>query len=256
MSASPAQEIQLLIRSGWNLIAVQTCEEDRALSLLERVSQSVDRKCVRWTLTSGLRSDDHPSSEATGTGSLDAGLQAIEAYEQPAIFAILDAHRLLDDSHAIRRLRDLLPKLSARRQVLVLLGPLLHLPLELQRDSAVIDLPLPSEAELASLFGHLSQKREEATPELLQSAVRSALGLTASEATRVFRKACARANGLNEAAVIEIVREKRQALGRTAALSFHEAEAGLSEVGGLGELKSWLGERRRAFSTEARQFGL
>ncbi|MFP8882390.1 MAG: AAA family ATPase, partial [Myxococcota bacterium] len=131
----------------------------------------------------------------------------------------------------------------------------LHLPLELQRDAAVIDLPLPSEAELASLFERLSQQRE-ATPELLQSAVRSALGLTASEATRVFRKACTRANGLNEAAVIEIVREKRQALDRTPALSFHEAEAGLSEVGGLGELKSWLGERRRAFSTEARQFGL
>jgi SpoVK/Ycf46/Vps4 family AAA+-type ATPase len=90
----------------------------------------------------------------------------------------------------------------------------------------------------------------------LQYAVRSALGLTASEATRVFRKACARAKGLNEAAVVEIVREKRQSLGRTAALSFHEAEAGLNEVGGLGELKIWLGERRRAFSAEARQFGL
>ncbi len=257
MNTPPVQEIQLLVRSGWNLIAIQTCEEDRALALLERVGQSVDRKCVRWTLTSGFQSADHPTGEKSGAGSLDAGLQAIEDYEQPALFAILDAHRLLDDPHAIRRLRDLLPKLFARRQVLVLVGPFLHLPIELQRDAAMVDLPLPSEAELASLFERLAEKRDTGgTPELLQFAVRSALGLTASEATRVFRKACAHAKGLNEAAVIEIVREKRQSLGRTAALSFHEAEAGLNEVGGLGELKVWLGERKRAFSAEARQFGL
>ncbi len=257
MSTASAQEVQLLVRSGWNLIAVQSCEEDRVLSLLERVGQSVDRKCVRWSLTAGLQAENATTPQMTGGGSLDEGLRAIEAYEGPAIFAILDAHRLLDDLHSTRRLRDLLPNLSARRQVLVLIGPILHLPLELQRDCAMVDLPLPGEGELLSLFERMAEKRETGgTPELLQLAVRSALGLTASEATRVFRKACARSKGLNEAAVVEIVREKRQALGRTAALTFHEAEAGLAEVGGLGELKVWLRERRRAFGVEARQFGL
>ena len=50
--------------------------------------------------------------------------------------------------------------------------------------------------------------------------------------------------------------EKRQALRRTPALSFHESSAGLDDVGGLGELKRWLRERRRAFTDEARRFGL
>jgi SpoVK/Ycf46/Vps4 family AAA+-type ATPase len=72
----------------------------------------------------------------------------------------------------------------------------------------------------------------------------------------VFRKSCALANGLNEKAVSGIVREKRQALRRTQALSFHEPGGGLSDVGGLGELKRWLRERRRAFTEEARRFGL
>ena len=61
---------------------------------------------------------------------------------------------------------------------------------------------------------------------------------------------------LNDDAVAEIVCEKRRALGRTAALSFHQFDAGLSDVGGLGELKLWLRERRRAFGSEARAFGL
>ena len=83
--------------------------------------------------------------------------------------------------------------------------------------------------------------------------MRAALGLTADEALRVFRKSCALAGGLNEKAVGLIVREKRQALRRTPALSFHESTAGLDDVGGLGELKRWLRERRRAFGDEARK---
>jgi AAA+ superfamily predicted ATPase len=257
MMANPLQELQLLIRSGWSLIALESCEEDRALALLERVGQGVERQCLRWTLTSGLReSADAPKSE-TGTGSLDAGLLAIEAHTEPAIFTVLDAHRLLEDSHSTRRLRDLLPKLAARRQVLVLLAPVVLLPVELQRDAAILEMPLPNEGELLALFERLFQQQEASdNTSLLHSAVRSALGLTASEALRVFRKACARAGGLNDEAVSDIVREKRRALTRTPALSFHEADAGLDEVGGLGELKSWLRERRRAFSREARDFGL
>jgi SpoVK/Ycf46/Vps4 family AAA+-type ATPase len=189
-------------------------------------------------------------------------LIGISESAEPAVFAVLDAHRLLDDPMAIRRLRDLLPQLAERRQVVVLLGPVLHLPIELQRDAATLELPLPNDAELLALFERLLEKRAagrkpaDIAPDLLHAAVRSALGLTLSEAVRVFRKGCSRAGGLNDAAVAEIVREKRQALARTPALSFHEFDGGLGDVGGLGELKRWLRDRRRAFGAEASAFGL
>jgi SpoVK/Ycf46/Vps4 family AAA+-type ATPase len=133
----------------------------------------------------------------------------------------------------------------------------------LLREAATVELPLPNEAELLSLFERLHDKQTDtpskgadATPQILNSAARSALGLTGSEAVRVFRKACAKSNGLNDDAVEAIVHEKRRALGRTPALSFHQFDAGLGDVGGLGELKLWLQERRRAFGSEAQSFGL
>ena len=86
--------------------------------------------------------------------------------------------------------------------------------------------------------------------------MRAALGLTAAEAVRALRRACRVAGGLDGKAVSEIVRDKRRALRRTPALSFHELAADLGQVGGLSELKRWLNERRRAFSDEARRFGL
>jgi len=251
MSSAPADELRDLIRSGWRLIALETHEEERALNLLERVAQACERRSVPWSLTSGLGLSE------SGHGSFDAGLLAIEADEKPAIFIMLDAHRLLQDDLALRRLRDLLPTLTARRQCIVLVGHGFDLPEELVREAGRVTLPLPDAAELRHLFGRvLEQLEKEGDEDTLGDAVRGALGLTATEATRVFRKALRATGELDEHAVAEIVSDKRRALRRTPALSFHDDATKLADVGGLGELKHWLTERRRAFTDDARQFGL
>ena len=252
MSPSPKEELALLIRTGWRVIALESFEEDRALGMIERVAQSLERKCDPWSLATGFEGD------AQSSGSLDAGLRAIAVREAPAVFVILDAHRVIDDALAMRRLRDLLPLLASRRQTVVFLGPVLDLPPEMTRETGRLELPLPTDPELRILFQRILEKTEGSDPnsEHLGDAVRGSLGLTSSEAMRVFRKAYRAADGLNESAVEVIVREKRRALRRTPALTFHEVQDGLADVGGLGEIKHWLGERRRAFGSEARQFGL
>jgi AAA+ superfamily predicted ATPase len=251
MRGGTADELHELIRSGWRLIVLETFEEERAVNLLERVAQACERRCITWSLASGLGLTER------GEGSFDAGLLAIEAGEEPALFAMLDAHRLLDDDTALRRLRDLLPTLGARRQCIVLVGPVFDLPMELVREAGRIELPLPAAAELRHLFGRvLEQCGQEVENPHLGDAVRGSLGLAATEAVRVFRKAVRAAGQLDNGAVAEIVRDKRRALRRTPALSFHDDATQLADVGGLGELKHWLAERRRAFTDEARHFGL
>ncbi len=252
MSTHAQDELLLLIRSGWRLIVLETCEEERALAAIERAAQGAERACIPWSLASGM------SGRPESAGSLDAGLRAIAQVEEPALFVLLDAHRLLDDPIGVRRLRDLLQHLTRRKQCVVLLSPLLELPVELGREAARLELPLPDADELRGLFERLLVKNKLPADavEVLDDAVRGALGLTAFEAVRVFRKALRVAKGLNSGAVAEVVRDKRRALRRTPALAFHEDPAGLSQVGGLGELKRWLQERRRAYGEEARQFGL
>jgi ATP-dependent 26S proteasome regulatory subunit len=252
MSGGCADELRVLVRSGWRLVALETFEDERALHILENVGKALEQPLLTWSVARGL------GDTGNGTGSLDAGLAAMVDHAEPALFALLDAHRLLNDPIAIRRLRDWLPTLGNRQQAVVLLGPVLDLPPELLRDAGRVTLPLPNAGELRSLLGRLLERASggASDPGLLDDAVRGALGLTAGEAQRVFRRACRLANGLSEEAVAEIVRDKRRALRRAPALTFHEAPDGLQQVGGLGELKRWLGERRRAFSDEARQFGL
>ena len=246
MSREFCEELALLIRSGWRVVAVETFEERRAVELMQAMARKGQTEVISWSVASGL-----PSGE--GVGSLDEGLRGIGSCKQPAIFALLDAQNGLDDPNAVRRLRDMIPLLEKRQQVLVLMGPVIDLPLELEREAGRVNLPLPSAEEIEALF---RPALKSDAPALLGAAVRGALGLTRSEALRVFRKACTVAGGLSEEAVQGIVREKRLLLHRTPALSFHDATESLASVGGLGELKHWLKERRRAFGEEARAFGL
>jgi len=107
MSAACSEELQLLIRSGWSLIALESSEEDRALALLRRIAQATERRCITWTLASGLdaREIDSPLKErkakladGSGSGSVNEGVIGIAAYEDPAIFVVRDA--------AVRKLAD------------------------------------------------------------------------------------------------------------------------------------------------------
>ncbi len=251
MSAPFEREVGQLLRAGYRVLVLESFEEERALRALERVAAKLERKFESWSLANGW------GASGEGAGSLDAALAALEARETPGVFALLDAHAVLADARALRRLRDALARFGARRQCLVLVAPVLELPLELEREAGRVALPLPTARELRALFEKATDAASEAPGEgALDECARAALGLTGGEAVRVFRKARIATKSIGEAAVAEIVREKRKALRRVPALSFHDTDEDLAQVGGLGELKRWLRERRRAFGDDARAFGL
>ena len=251
MIKNTSSEIALLIRSGWHLIALETFEEDRALRLLQRVSDDAGLKLIPWSIAAGIGDDGQ------GRGGLDAGLRALESVDGPALFVLLDPQSELTRHEAIRELRDRLPRFAQKDQTVVLLGPCIDLPLELAREAGRVQLPLPTREELHGLLGRMME-RDSATvcSERLEDVSTAASGLTVTEALRVTRKALALSGGLNADTAAHVAREKREALRRTAALHFHDSDDSLAGIGGLGELKRWLGERREAFGDRARQFGI
>jgi SpoVK/Ycf46/Vps4 family AAA+-type ATPase len=250
MSQAVASELTLLLRSGWRIMALESFEEDRALRVLERAARAAERKLVTWSVSSGLGGQDSVDA------NLSAGLRRMLAVDEPTVFALLDAQRLLGDDVAVRLIRDLLPTFHRKRQTLAFVGPVCPLPLELEREAGHVELPLPRAEELEQLFAKVPDVQAEPGSEVVQSAVRAALGLTAAEAVRVLRKACQTTGGLNDETPTLIAREKRQALRRTPSLTYHDTDESMKSVGGMEELKRWLGDRRRAFGIEARQFGL
>jgi len=246
-----ASEIALLIHAGWRLIALESFEEERALRILQRVADEAGLKLIPWSIASGI------GDGALGSGSLDQGLRSLEDIDGPALFVLLDCQPELARHEVARQLRDQLPRYAQKEQTVVLLGPCIELPMELAREAGRVCLPLPTREELRTLVSHILQTKSlPASESQLEAVSAAASGLTLTEAIRVTHKALALSSGLSHETAAHIAQEKREALRRTAALSFHDSDDSLASIGGLGELKRWLGERREAFGERARDFGI
>lgn len=243
MSVSNEVEVELSRRlaAGFPLVALETREEARALELLGRAFGG--RELERWTATR--------SADAAG----DLVRVILEALDDSTrVRVLLDVHRWIGDARVARALRDFVAGFAPPAPPLVLLAPALDVPTELERDVAVLTLPLPSVSELSAALDDVVQ--EQPTPVLGDRGplLQAARGMTLLEAERAFRDA-ATAGSPAEAAA-RIGHEKRRVLRSRATLELVEAEVSLNDVGGLGVLKVWLGERVLAFSERARSYGL
>ena len=246
MSVGALAEIEDLLRrrvgAGFPIVAIETREEERALGLVRSVLSG--RVVERWTATRG------------GAAAVDDLVRSIlEAGEDPArVLVALDVHRWLSDARVARALRDFVAGFASPAPPIVLVAPAFELPTELERDVAVVPLPLPREPELQAALDAVIQEQPAPVLGEREPLLRAARGMTLLEAERAFRDA-AQAGSSAEASA-RVGSEKQRVLRSRATLELVEAQIQLEQVGGLGVLKAWLRQRVLAFSDRARAFGL
>src|SRR5206468_9276923 len=145
------------------------------------------------------------------------------------------------------------------KKSILITTPSAKLPEELKDEAVVIEFASPNTAELEAVLNRLTQTpgvKVNLTKLGREKLVQAALGLTAAQARRVFAKAIV-ANGTLDDRDIELVtREKKQIIAESKALEFYAVTETPDDVGGLGVLKEWLRLRERAFTREARDYGL
>ncbi|QDU38661.1 ATP-dependent zinc metalloprotease FtsH [Maioricimonas rarisocia] len=253
------EDLRLRILSGYPLLVLQTFEEQRWERALGELASSVDRGLVVWSATAGLTPP--PTGDAAGeTGPL-AMLEQIDAYPANHLFLLKDLHPFLSDPRVVRKLRDMIPDLTADGKSLLLLGPVDEVPLELLKDVTVLELPLPSVDELRSELESVLQSDPALQQLEIDRAqedhlVQAVLGLTAVEAHRAFARALLNCEAVDDNVYAALVSEKRRMVQGSDLLEFFELEEGLNDVGGLEGLKDWLLQRSQAFSTDASTRGI
>jgi hypothetical protein len=253
MSNGIVDQLALLVRARYPLLALLSHEEARALRTLEKVAARMPAPLITWSETAGL-------SGVEGAPPLtrpDEALAWIAGHDQPALFALLDLHPHLREPGVVRRLRDLARDLGPRRQALALVGPDPLLPPELSKDLIPVDLPLPDRDEVGKLLSALLKaQRIELPPERFDRFVGGSLGLTENEIKRLFARILLGGGRFSDPDLSSLVEEKRRAIRRSRFLEFYERQQGGLAVGGLDNLKRWLGQRQAGFTPEARRFGL
>jgi hypothetical protein len=190
-------------------------------------------------------------------------LANMESMTIEAVFILKDFHRHIDDPVVIRRLRDVGQKFSANRRTVVITAPEIAVPAELMKLVEYFDLPLPDRARLHDIVHDTFTRLSKTYTLKLQldvagvDAVAANLrGLTEEEADRAISQALVTRYALCPETVTDVLEAKKQLLRHSGMLEFIEASDNMSAVGGLENLKHWLGQRRGAWEDSARDFGL
>jgi len=256
------EEVELLIRSRYPVIYMISWEEMRVRRFFKRLASALSKQLFFWSLSTGVEKDGRIVEDKRAPEEV---LNFIEKSAENAIFVLKDFHPYLKEENAetIRRLRDLTVRLKRSYKTVIILSPLLRIPTELEKDINVIDFPLPTLEELTNLFKAMLRSVEgsrhvqiSADSELIERAVKAALGLTESEAENVFAKAIVSSSRFDESDIPLIIAEKKQIIRKTGLLEYYDLSETIKNVGGLENLKIWLKERSYAFSERAREYGL
>jgi len=255
------EELNILIQAQYPLIYLVTSEEDRAERTIATIAQMKQhqKRVFIWTVTHGIIEYGQPRHVTQhNTVSSEAAIEWVIRQRDPGIFIFKDLHPFLDSPVTTRWLRDAIASFKGMQKVIILMSPVQHIPIELEKELVVLDYALPDLAELNQvLSAQLEQTRtRRTTTETREKLLKSALGLTRDEAEKVYRKAYVKTNRLSETEVDIILSEKKQLIRRNGILEFIEEDETIDSVGGLEELKRWLHQRSNAFTERAREYGL
>jgi AAA+ superfamily predicted ATPase len=239
-------ELKRLIAAGFPIIYLLTHEEERAVATVRSVAGNVPVRV--WSLLRGFE-------DGIGAGDPFAAVREATGHARPGLYVFLDLHPFLVEPRMVRAIRDLALVAPQARRTALLVMPRAVVPPEIEKEVAIVDVPLPDAARLQALLEQ--EQRAGAGAGVFPDAgepVRAARGLTGDEARRAFRLALAEPD--RGAALRRVVDEKKRILRQSASLEFVEDTAAFTEVGGLDALKAWVQARARAFGDDARAFGL
>lgn len=252
------RELDVHLRARVTLIVAVTSEEERLLQSVRTVCERLGRPCVSWDAGDNFQS-------LAGDGAVPAAKDPLAALEQidkadgDTVFVLKDFHEAWGQAPTKRKLRNLAQRLRFTKKSIVVTTPTRKIPDELRDEAVVLELPPPSAAELEAVLAKLLKApgvRVNLTPLGREKVVQAALGLTAAQAHRVFAKAIVGDGVLDDRDIDLVTREKQQVIRESRALEFYPAALTPNDVGGLDALKDWLRLRERAFTREARAYGL
>ncbi|MGE3166912.1 MAG: AAA family ATPase [Planctomycetota bacterium] len=267
------EELELLVRARYPIVQLVTHEEERAGRLVRELGRRLSKAVYEWTCTDGFsctqtgkQPSAHHGGEVAGERANQTPMGALDfimGSDDSALYVLKDFHSYFDNSEVVRRVRDLVQGLRRSYKTIVLQGPVLRLPVELEKDISVVDVPLPTAADLRNLLDRfLIDLRAdprfsiELDPDDCERIAQAARGLTEAQAWRVFARAAVDDRRFVASEISEILVEKKQEIRKSGILEFYDLSAGLGEVGGLAGLKRWISQRRGAFSDAAREYGL
>lgn len=252
-------ELDIYLRARCTLVVLVTVEEERALAAVAQVCERLRRPGLSWDLADGFEAlHGEPAGLPVARDPLSA-VEKVEKLDGDAVVVLKDFHECWNNPQVKRQLRSTAQRLKFTRKSIVVIAPTRQVPDELRDEAVVLDLPLPDAGQLDEVISGLTATpgvKVNLTPAGREKLGQAALGMTATQARRVIAEAIVRDGSLDDRHIDVVVRQKKEIIRESEALEYYPVSETLDDVGGLDVLKDWLRLRERAFTQEARDYGL
>jgi ATPase family associated with various cellular activities (AAA) len=265
-------EITALLKSKHTLIWLVSGEERRAESLIVDAAATARFETRFWDCADGITGAAGETILANaGDPSPGPALAFIRDQKAArAVYVLRDFHAWTDPV-TVRSLKNLAKTLESegpteanpnvQSRAIVVLSPKSEVPEDLRDVTAVVDLPIPTRDEIATLLGGTIESlpeefRKDAAPNGTRDrAIDAACGLTAKRAESAYALSLVQNRGKIDAA--SVAAEKKRVISGIPGITWIDPDPrGLGAVAGLDVLKSWLEERKLASTPAARAYGL
>jgi hypothetical protein len=274
-SGGALRDLELLIRSKYSVIQLETEDEDRARILLKHLADRLSVPFFVWSRTKGLRRDDDAPSETEDPirkmdrvyGSLDpsAALSHAENSEISAIYQFDGLGAYLGEKLVATRLKDASKGFTKRVGAIVLTGPVEALPPELKNTTAVFRLPAPEREEYENLLVGILQDLAQRMPvrvalsaDEIDRLIENLRGLTLMEAAKILTKGIVEDGVVDADALRDVLEAKKAIIERDGLLEYTPTLEHFGAVASLNGLKGWLAKRKELIVNPKRgaEFGL
>jgi hypothetical protein len=287
-------DLKALVLSWRPVIAIETVEEERLVSLLRVVAAQTERPLFEWSVTKGLTrsrelilDDTGPfrfkdpqvgapgrtSDAAPVPGSTDplTMLKQLEDMTAHAIYLLKDFSGHLEHVKVARQFREIAHLFAKRGSTIILVDATISLPREIDAEAIRYDLSLPDSDELIDVINDVLRSVQGADSPLKKNAppidillseeqrlalLRALQGLTVTQARQVVAEAVLDDRKLTPSDIQTVLKRKVQIIREDGLLEYYPVEDNQSELGGFGKLKAWLTRAQIGFSSEAQALNL
>ncbi len=263
--SSLSQDVKLHIQARYPLLYLITWEEERAIADISTIAVEDDqrKKVYTWTETNGLGNIVLDEGDRSLADPLLALNHIIHSPER-AMYILLDFHPFLENHQVTRRVRDAARALKNSHKTIIFLSPKLVLPDELSKEIVVFDVALPSLEELGTTLDEFVEQAKQdkriktarLKKEQRERLLKASQGLTLDEVRSALSKSVVAHTSIGETTIPLMLEEKKQIIRKSGMLEYFSPEETFHQIGGVDVLKRWLTQRNKAFTEDARQFGL
>ena len=252
------KNFELLIKSRTPLIWVTTKEEERLQKTLEYSSEKLSiKRFVSWDCVNGIKGVINENGKFSNNPLGVLNWFREQKTELSTVLFLKDFYKFYDDPIISRTIKELYFSLRRTSNNLIFSSHIFPSSEELDDLITVINLPLPDQMELKNLLMQIANNtNSNLNEEDLNELSIASSGLSETRVKQVAARALTQRGKISKDDIEDILSEKKQVIARSKILEFFESNSDQNDIGGLKILKVWLKQRYRAFSKEAKEYGL